>query len=114
MAYSIDLRERVVKAVQAGGKHKDVAKQFAIGVATLRRYVQREKRGKLAPDSPPGRPADIPAEQYGLLSKQGRKTPDATLEEHCDMWVETQGKEVSITVMCRSLQRARLTRKKRL
>lgn len=113
MAYSLDLRERVVKAVKAGEKHEEVAKRLAIGIATVRRYLQREKQGKLAPDSPPGRPADIPSEQYSLLSKQVRKYPDATLEQHCELWLETQGTDVSMTAMCRTLQRAKLTRKKR-
>lgn len=72
MAYSLDLRERVVKAIKAGGKHEEVAAYFAVGVATLRRYMKREKQGKLAADSPPGRPADIPSDQYSLLKKQVR------------------------------------------
>jgi transposase len=114
MAYSLDLRERIIKAVKAGYKHQDIAEQFGVGIATVRRYVQRDKEGKLAPDSPPGRPADIPSEQHGVLTKQIRKYPDATLRKQCELWLEAQGTRVSVTAMCRALQRAKLTRKKRL
>jgi transposase len=114
MAYSLDLRKRIIKAVEAGHKHKTVAEQFEVGIATVRRYTRRWKEGRLEAESPPGRPADIPSEQYPLLSKQVRKHNDATLEQHCEYWLETQGSKVSVTAMCRSMQRAKLTLKKRL
>jgi transposase len=113
MAYSLDLRKRIVRAVKAGYKHEEIAEQFGVGVATVRRYVQRDKQGRLAPDSPPGRPADIPSEQYSVLTRQVRKYPDATLKKQCELWLETQATKVSVTAMCRALQRAKLTRKKR-
>jgi transposase len=39
MAYSLDLRERIVEAVAEGQKHQDVAARFKVGVATVRRYI---------------------------------------------------------------------------
>jgi transposase len=109
MAYSLDLRIRIVKAVEAGHNHHEVAEQYAVGVATVRRYVRRAKKGELAAESPPGRAANIAAEAYPYLAKQVRKHSAATLEQHC----ETHKVEVSTTAMCRTLQRAGLTRKKR-
>jgi transposase len=113
MAYSLDLRIRIVKAVEAGHNHHEVAEQYAVGVATVRRYVRRAKKGELAAESPPGRAANIAAEAYPYLAKQVRKHSDATLEQHCEIWFETPKVEVSTTAMCRTLQRAGLTRKKR-
>src|SRR5436305_7675641 len=50
-AYSIDLRERVVAAVETGGLscHRAAA-QFGVGVSTAIRWVQRvRKTGSVAP-----------------------------------------------------------------
>ncbi|MBA3413686.1 MAG: helix-turn-helix domain-containing protein, partial [Chloroflexia bacterium] len=40
-AYSVDLRERVVAAVAAGATHAEAAARFAVGVATVGRWVRR-------------------------------------------------------------------------
>jgi transposase len=84
-----------------------------LGIATVGRYVERAKQGTLAAKSPPGRPAEIGAECYGQLAKQVRQHRDASLSEHCELWLGTHKVNVSTTAMCRTLQRAGLTRKKR-
>jgi len=112
MAYSLDLRRRIVEAVEEGQKHQDVAARFKVGVATVRRYLSRSRAGALAAKAPPGRSALIPAEAYGLLSEQVRQHNDATLAKHCELWEAQQGVKVSVAVMCRTLQRAGLLRKK--
>jgi transposase len=113
MAYSLDLRERIVEAVEEGQKHQDVATRFKVGVATVRRYVSRSRAGELAAKAPPGRSALIPPEAYELLRKQVRQHNDATLYKHCAIWEEQQGVKVNVVAMCRTMQRAEITRKKR-
>jgi transposase len=112
MAYSLDLRRRIVEAVEEGQKHDDVAARFKVGVATVRRYPSRSRLGELVAKTPPGRSALIPAEAYELLEEQVRQHNDATLARHCELWKEQQGVKVSVAVMCRTLQRAGLSRKK--
>jgi len=112
MAYSLDLRRRIVEAVAEGQKHQDVAARFKVGVATVRRYLSRSRAGELAAKAPPGRSALIPAEAYELLSEQVRQNNDATLAKHCELWEKQQGAKVSVAVMCRTLQRAGRSRKK--
>lgn len=112
MAYSLDLRERIVEAVAEGQKHAEVASRFKVGVATVRRYLSRSRAGELAAKVPPGRSALIPAEAYELLSEQVRQHNDATLARHCELWEEQQGVKVSVVAMCRTLQRADLPLKK--
>ena len=112
MAYSLDLRRRIVEAVEEGQKHQDVAARFKVGVATVRRYLSRSRAGALAAKAPPGRSALIPGEAYELLSEQVRQNNDATLAKHCELWEKQQGVKVSVTVMCRTLQRAGLPLKK--
>lgn len=113
MAYSLDLRERIVEAVAEGQKHQDVATRFKVGVATVRRYLSRSRAGgELAAKAPPGRSATIPLEAYELLRAQVRRHNDATLAEHCKLWEEQQGVKVSVVAMCRTMQRAESPRKK--
>jgi len=112
MAYSLDLRERVVEAVEEGQKHHDVAARFKVGVATVRRYLSRSRAGELAAKVPPGRSALIPAETYELMREQVRQHNDATLAKHCELWEAQQGVKVSVVAMCRTMQRAGLPLKK--
>jgi len=67
--------------------------------------------GGLAAKAPPGRSALIPAEAYELLNEQVRQNNDATLAK-CKLWEKQQGVKVSVVVVCRTLQRAGLARKK--
>lgn len=112
MAYSLDLRERVVEAVAEGKKHHGVAARFKVGMATVRRYLSRARGGELAAKVPPGRRATIPPEKYELLRAQVRQHNHATLAEHCELWEEQQGVKLSVAAMCRTMQRADLPRKK--
>ena len=110
MAYSLDLRERIVEAVHEGQKHQEVAERFKVGVATVRRYLSRARAGEgLAAKAPLGRSAAIPAEAYELLRTQVRQHLDATLARHCELWEAQQGVRVSVSAMCRALQRAKLS-----
>ena len=113
MAYSLDLRMRIAEAVYEGQKHQEVAERFKVGVATVRRYLSRARAGEgLAAKAPPGRSAAIPPEAYELLKAQVRQHRDATLATHCELWEAQQGVRVSVSAMCRALQRAKLSRKK--
>lgn len=110
--YSLDLRERIVKAVDEGQSSEEVAERYEIGERTVRRYVQRRKeRGNLEADVSPGRPREI--DQETALLKQSEKYPDATLEKHCERWEKHKKVKVSPATLCRSLQRLGQTRKKR-
>ncbi len=40
-AYTVDLRERVVAAVQKGRSKQDVAETFGVGLASVKRWVAR-------------------------------------------------------------------------
>ena len=56
-AYSQDLRERVVKAVDQGLSQTEIVKLFGVSSATIKRYVKlRRETGSLAPRVIPGRP----------------------------------------------------------
>lgn len=112
MAYSLDLRERVVAAVKEGMTQPEVAERFKVSVSSVERYVRREREGELRAKPPPGRAATIAAASYGALAEQVARHNDASLKEHCELWQQEQGASVSVYTMCRTLQQAGLSRKK--
>ena len=52
MAYSMDLRQRVVAAVEAGESMWSVARRFSVAHPTVRDWRDRARRGRLAADKP--------------------------------------------------------------
>lgn len=49
-AYAVALRERVVRAYEAGdGSYPVIAARFAVGEATVKRWVWRSRDGELSP-----------------------------------------------------------------
>ena len=111
--YSLDLRERIVRAVDAGQAQAAVAETFGVGRATVQRYVaQRRQRGSLAPRPFPGRAPRIGPTQAAVLQAQLDAAPDATLAEHCDRWAGGHGVRVSVATMQRAITRLGWTRKK--
>ncbi len=113
-AYSVDLREHVVAAVQAGRRRVEVAEVFGISLRTVERYLQRQHRtGDLRPTPVPGRRREIPVEQEAQLTAQLRAQPSATLDRHVELWAELTGVRVSPTTMYRAIRRLGWTWKKK-
>ena len=112
-AYSVDLRERIVRAVRRGQRPAAVATQFEVSVWTVKRYLKRAEEDRLAPAPIPGRPREIGPAREDALRVQWRAAPDAPLAEHCDAWAAAQGQRLHPTTMARSLTRLGWSRKKR-
>jgi len=113
-AYSQDLRQRVVRAVDAGQSQAEIAKTFAVSVATIKRYLkQRRETGHVLPKAIPGRPALISAVLQAHLRAQLEAHPDATREEHCRLFQAEHGIEVSTASISRARASLGWTRKKR-
>jgi len=112
-AYSTDLRERVVAAVDAGLPRPEVARVFRLSLATIKRYLKRRREpGGLVPGQSPGRTPGIGPDRYPALAAQIAAHPDDTLEQHAATWRAEQGAAVSPWAVGRALDRARITRKK--
>lgn len=113
-AYSPDLRQRVLRAVDQGYTQAEIAKTFAISVATIKRYLkQRRETGHVEPKAIPGRPAKKGAALQAGLRAQLEAHPDARLEDHCRLWEEAHGVQVSTASISRAMARLGWTRKKR-
>src|SRR5918997_667192 len=113
-AYSLDLRSRVLAAVEAGAPLVAGAARFQVGVATVRRWVRlHEATGSLIPRPRVGRRSWLGLDDTAALDAQLAAVPDATLVEHCARWEQTHGQRPSRSAMCRALQRRDWRRKKR-
>ena len=113
-AYSVDLRERSLRALASGITATEVARLFDVSPSSLSRW-QRQQRttGTLTPGQSPGRPRTIGTAAEPALAAQVAATPDATLAEHCAQWAKTHGVTLSPTTMGRTLARLGLPLKKR-
>ena len=112
-AYSPDLRSRIVDAVNAGMSKAEAARRFDVALSSVKRYVRRQAAtGSLAPTPRPGRTPLIRTQQLEALRAQVRDHAAAYLDEHCALWKETHGIEVSTITMSRAIRRAGFTRKK--
>lgn len=113
-AYSQDLRERILRAVDQGKTRNEIVALFGISHATIKRYVkQRREQGHVQPKPIPGRPPKKRAPLEARLQAQLEKQPDATLQEHCAAWEAATGIRVSQTTMSRAIEHLKWTRKKK-
>jgi transposase len=112
-AYSVDLRERSLRAVASGLPMTEVAQLFDVSVSSLGRWQQQQRTtGTLTPGRSRGRPRAIAPAHEAALAAQVAAQPDATLAEHCAQWAEAHGVTVSPTTMGRTLARLGLPLKK--
>jgi putative transposase len=80
--YSMDLRERVLKAWDASGDADDVAATFAVSRAWVHRLAQRYREtGSIAPRKQAKFRSRVLAGQEERLKTLVTATPDATLAE---------------------------------
>ena len=112
-AYSKDLREHVLRAVDQGHPRAEIVRMFGVSLASIKRYLkQRRATGDLSPKAIPGRPSKkYAALEAGLLA-QLQAHPDSTLQAHCQLWESTHGMWVDHTTMSRAIRRVGWTRKK--
>ena len=95
-AYSQDLREHVLRAVNHGYPRAEIVQMFGISLATLKRYVKQwREEGHVRPKVIPGRPPTKRAPVEAGVLPQLQAHADATLEQHCAMWEQTHGERVS-------------------
>ena len=111
--YSVDLRERMVRAVEAGASRRATAAKFEVSPSCVVKLVQRWRRkGTLEPDPVGGgrraKLADHAERVHALLAA----APDSTLAELQDR-LAAEGIAVSPAAISRFLKACGLTRKKR-
>ena len=113
-AYSEDLRERIVTAVQGGMNKTQAARVFKVSLNSVKRYVKQWELEKSLQAKPiPGRPPALDAAKIALVEAKRAAKPDTTLAEHVEHLRQTTGLSVSPATICRLFQRRKITRKKK-
>jgi transposase len=111
-AYSTDLRERILSAVERGkGSLRELADLFVVSLSTIARLLRHYRAsGSLLPKPHGGGPRPLlDADACQRLRDFVREQPDATLAE----LQERLGIPCSPSTLCRTLQRLGLSRKKK-
>jgi len=109
MAYSMDLRERVVAAVEAGASMGSVAKRFSVAHPTVRDWRDRARAGRLAADKPGPRGAvKLTEADDRMMRQQVAARPGITAKELMPML----GVPVVESTVCRRLRKLGLRLKK--
>lgn len=112
-AYPQELRQRVLRAIDQGKSQAEVAETFAISIPTIRRYLKaRRESGQAVAKPIPGRPSVKGAALQAGLLEQLQANPDASREQHCQMWEASHGLKVSPATLSRARMALSWTRKK--
>ena len=111
--YSMDLRERMVRAVEAGASRRATAAKFAVSPSCVVKLLQRWRRqGTLEPDPPGGGRRAKLADQAERVDALLAATPDITLAE-LQALLADHGTQVALGTIWRFFARRGITRKKR-
>ncbi len=112
--YSQDLRERIIRALEAGEETQaEIASRFDVSpsfvVKLWRRW--RETGSCTALVHAGGRARSLQASE-ALIRREVARQPDVTLAELCGRVARSAGASVSTKTMCLELRRLSLPRKK--
>ena len=114
--YSLDLRTRVLAALDRGLSRAELITTFQVSLASLKRWIAaRRDTGDFAPQPPTGGPnPHITPALAQALRDQVTAFPDATLAKHTQRWNATHTTSLSPSTVGRAIRRLQLTRKKRV
>ena len=114
-AYSLDLRERVVRGYEQGGATlAEIAARFSVGQTFVKKMLRQKRETGSLERLPPraGAKKSLSDSHRQWLARQVQATPDITLDELQDQLTQEKKVQVSQATVCRDLQVWRLPRKK--
>jgi transposase len=115
-AYSLDLRERVVRAYEQGQRSiAEIAQQFNVGQTFVKKMLrQKRETGSVTPlGHGGGRQPSLTDKEHRLLRRRVQERSDASLAELQEHLATATGITVSLPTIHRSLRDSSLSRKKR-
>jgi transposase len=114
-AYSLDLRERVLAALDSGASRDEVIRLFMVSRSTLKRWLARRRSGlPLAAVRPSGRTHTLTDTDLAELRTRLETAADATIAAHTQWWNHTHSTHtVSPKTIERAITRLGWTHKKR-
>ena len=114
--YSQDLRGKMLAALDRGMPRKEAVGAFGVSPATLKRWLRRRREtGSVVPKRRRRMRLRIgaSADERRALWRQLEEHPEATLEEHRELWEHERGVRVSVATMSRAIRRLGWTYKQR-
>lgn len=115
-AYSLDLRQRVVRAYEAGDDSiAEIAEHFSVSLSFVKKMVRQWRAtGDLSPlPHGGGKPASLSAQAHRKLRGKVREQSDITLIELQDFLLTEHQTSVHPATISRALKGLGLPRKKR-
>jgi transposase len=112
-AYSEDLREKIVEALERGMGKSQAARTFSVSLSSVKRYAKLAQEGRsLAPKKRPGSKPKLDERSRKLLQADLEEHPFLSLQERCEYLRAVASVEVSRSTVCRAIKRMDATRKK--
>src|SRR5215471_14970857 len=95
-AYSQEVRQQVLRAVDEGTSRAEITERFQVSRATIKRYLkQRRETGNVLPRPIPGRPPRKKAALHIGVQALLEVHPEASQREYCQWWEAEYGIRVS-------------------
>ena len=116
MAYSIDLRMKVVEAYKNKiGSMSELANMFSMSIATVNNFVSKfRKTNNVEPKKYPGRPAKKTSiDRLNLIRQLVDSSTHSTLKELCKKYKDKTGDYISKSHMDNTLKKLNITLKKK-
>ena len=114
-AYSLDLRTRVLAAIDGGMSRANAVRTFQVSLGSIKRWLRlRQTSGALVPRPRKGKPTSITTAQLPTLRFQLEQFPDASLAEHAQRWNADHATSLSQWTLGRAIRRLGWSRKKRV
>ena len=115
-AYSLDLRQRVVRAYEQGhGSLAEIAEQFSVSTGFVKKMLRQwRSTGNLAPlPHGGGKPRSLPDRLRQKLRRKVLKQGDISLAELRSFLEEDEQTSVHLSTVSRTLKELNLPRKKK-
>jgi len=111
---SLDLRQRILSALETESSSLIVAEQLGVSASSVRKLrLKVERTGDAKAGTAPGRERLVKGPVEKRLRRIVAQCPDATLNVLCELLGDDSGVAVSETTMWRQLGRMGLTLKKK-
>lgn len=112
--YSMDLRERVVAAIEGGMPARQAAARFSIGIATAGAWARLKRATGSVQPATQGKPKGSVLDAHAdFILGTLNEIPDTTLDEMVERLRQERGVKVVRTAVWKFLDRRQQTHKKR-
>lgn len=113
-ALSLDLRQRILTALEAGDERAQIAIRFDVSQSSVYRIQRQWKsQGDLSPKKRPGRGHALKDEELPTLETLVQQQADPTGASLAQAWQQAGGKRVGLSTMHRALHRLKFSYKKK-